>query len=522
MNIPRAYQRKARQLLKTLRTFCLLWERQAGKTSTQADMALFEMMSHRARSCIYASASLLLGREMILKQVATTDITARDLFQKESKVLMDFAAQSTVDAGKADMMFQTADSAKGKEIKGLKLDDFMELFEAQRLEFRLYHDRTTYSRTQVIAPNVATARGWSGTVFLDEIGFIRDFRELWIAIEPIISTSPDFKLIMSTTPPQDDTHYCFELLAAPAGMEFEANPAGNLYESEAGVTVHRASCYDTAAAGKKFYDLKKGTEISVEEFLRRTPNKHGAAINHKLAWLLGGSAACGSLQLATAQQRGVNVCRCFDIERDLEFNEALTWLAENVSPVNAIGLGLDVATTVKKKSNPSVLSVMEQKGSEYIYRAALVWKTKDPDVARERIKATIRVCSNRPGGKPKALAADATNEKYFAEDLRKQLIAILPVLLVVASEGVDVPGLEKPTNWKEYLGDQYVGILDDNHLTLPPETYFKIDHRLVLKDRGRFVCEPDDEGRHGDTFDGGKLGIHALKGNGINFGAAIG
>ena len=31
-----------------------------------------------------------------------------------------------------------------------------------------------------------------------------------------------------------------------------------------------------------------------------------------------------------------------------------------------------------------------------------------------------------------------------------------------------------------------------------------------MKDRGRFVCEPDSLGRHGDTFDSTKLGLHGL------------
>ncbi len=36
------------------------------------------------------------------------------------------------------------------------------------LEFRIFHDNSAYSRTRVIAPNVATARGWSEMVLLDE------------------------------------------------------------------------------------------------------------------------------------------------------------------------------------------------------------------------------------------------------------------------------------------------------------------------------------------------------------------
>ncbi|MGA2662468.1 MAG: hypothetical protein ABSH34_33730 [Verrucomicrobiota bacterium] len=111
---------------------------------------------------------------------------------------------------------------------------------------------------------------------------------------------------------------------------------------------------------------------------------------------------------------------------------------------------------------------------------------------------------------PRALAIDATSERYFAEDLRKQFAPLLPVLLVVASESLHKPGLDKPTNWKEFLGDQYLALLHDNRLTLPPDDYVRADHRLVLKDRGRFVCEPDSLGRHGDTFDAAKLALHAL------------
>jgi hypothetical protein len=86
----------------------------------------------------------------------------------------------------------------------------------------------------------------------------------------------------------------------------------------------------------------------------------------------------------------------------------------------------------------------------------------------------------------------------------------LPVQLVVSSEAYEKPGLDKPTRWKEYLGEQYVSLLEDNHLTLPPEAYVRADHRLVIKDRGRFVCESDSLGRHGDTFDAAKLSVHAL------------
>jgi hypothetical protein len=528
----RAYQSEALRADKMKRLFALLFERQAGKSTTLAEIALKRMMKQRDYTCIYASASLLLGREIILKESQQLDVSARQLIQRDAAVLQDALQRATTE--ESAFQVQTANAETGKVVKELTADDFAELFEAQRLEFRVYHDRTSYSRTQVIAPNVATARGWSGSVFLDEIAFIRNFMELWIAIEPIISTDPSFRLILATTPPQDDTHASFELLAAPAGMTFPPNPAGNWYESEAGIPVLRADAFDTFAAGKKIFDVKTGEEITPVQSFQRAINKDGWRINHGLEWLIGGTSACNLLYLKAAQERGVNGpngdCRCFVIDSDEEFAAALTWLAKHVHPTNPVALGLDVATTTKESSNPSVVAVVEAAGADTVVRCFVIWKTRDPDVARERIDRLLTIIEHRTYGRAKAMAVDATNEKYFAEDVRKQFRARVPVLLVVASERVEKPGLEKPTNYKEYLGGDYVGVLDDNKLTLPPEIYVRTDHRLVRKDRGKFVCEPSPEGMHGDTFDAGKLGLYGLRGkfdeplrslDGISFGGTL-
>ncbi|HEV7927346.1 MAG TPA: hypothetical protein VGR14_18485, partial [Verrucomicrobiae bacterium] len=175
----------------------------------------------------------------------------------------------------------------------------------------------------------------------------------------------------------------------------------------------------------------------------------------------------------------------------------------------AIGLGFDVATSTKGKSNPSVVSLLEEHGPEWIVRCRFIWKTKDPEIANQRILSILNVLERR-GIRPRALAQDATNERYYAEQNRKYFRAKVPVVLVVASEAVDKLSLDKPTNWKEYLGNQLIAKLDDNNLTLPSDEYTRTDYRLVMKDRGRIVCEPNDQGMHGDCFDADKLAGHAL------------
>ncbi len=327
-------------------------------------------------------------------------------------------------------------------------------------------------------------------MLLDEVAFIRNLRELMTALLPVISTDKQFKLILGTTPPEfDDTHYSFELLAPPPEIKFQPRAEGNWYTSESGIRVHRADAFDTALAGKKIYDLKTGAEITPQEAFTRAPNKDGHRIAHWLTWMLGGSAACDLLRLRTAQERGINQCQNFQINSDADMVPALNWLSNNVGGTRwgetpsspdqiggasvpasrphsllRIGLGFDVATTTKGKSNPSVLSIMEERGPEWIVRARFIWKTKDPEVANQRLSSILDIfeCC---GIRPKALAQDATNERYYAEQNRTLFRRRLPVILVVASQAVDKPGLDKPTNWKEYLGNQLVAKLDDNNLT---------------------------------------------------------
>ena len=378
------------------RFWALLWERQAGKSSTLAEFALYEMLKYRDRTVIYGSASLLLAQEITVKTAIRANQSIQQLVEGDAALLKQFAdtAQSTIDAqGRTDgapkpfpelgpllqrlmkkwkvssrpnfykkrtygwpqhhreldewefppakgnapgvVQFKTYDAATGKEIIGgrgayakrISADSFAELFSKQRLEFRAYYGETSYSRTKVIAPNIATARSWSGTVLLDEVAFIRNLRELMTALLPVITTDKQFKLILATTPPEfDDTHYSFELLAPPAGTNFEPRAEGNWYMSESQVRVHRADAFDTALAGKQIYDLKTGAVISPDEAFNRAPNKDGHRIAHWLKWMVGGRAACDLLRLRVAQERGIGQCQNFQINSDADMTPGLNWL----------------------------------------------------------------------------------------------------------------------------------------------------------------------------------------------------
>ncbi len=170
-----------------------------------------------------------------------------------------------------------------------------------------------------------------------------------------------------------------------------------------------------------------------------------------------------------------------------------------------IGIGYDVATTANKKSNPNAVAVTEKNGVDFVTRFLLRWKTSDDQIAIELLRAVLMALSPR---RPRALAIDATSEKFFATRTRRELAPIVPVRLIVSSESTEYMG--EPMLMKAYLGNLLVNTIEDNHLTLPNFAWLKKDIRSVKRDRGSFVAEIDENGNHGDCFDAIKLSLHAL------------
>ena len=168
-----------------------------------------------------------------------------------------------------------------------------------------------------------------------------------------------------------------------------------------------------------------------------------------------------------------------------------------------IGLGLDLGTTTKRKSNPTALAVVQESPPFLYARLVACWKTSDPNVTRAMVAHVVDLL-------PAAtrLCIDATSERFFAADLRDHLQAKLPVDLVVGSEATDYMGGRMI--YKVYLGNLFINTIDDGYLALPAEKWIQMDMRLVVRDRGTFDAEVDEEGRHGDTFDAVKLSLHAL------------
>jgi len=275
----RPYQKEL--FWKKLRRLFALWRRQGGKSYVLASKGLYRMMDRKNHLCIFCSASIPLGGEFILKEA-----------QVWNAVLQQFRK-----IAKADNMQLTSNA------DGLDIDAIADLFEHEKLETKLWHDKTSYSRSRVVAPNPSTAVGWTGDVFMDEVGRIENLKEVMEAIAPIMSSNPDFLWWLSSTPPPDDSHYSFELFAPPQ-EEWATNEKGNWYDSLSGIPVHRVDAWDAMAAGVPLYDDNTGKVITPEEHRMQAFDKMAWDRNYAIRFVRGGTAAVSFASISRAMSSG--------------------------------------------------------------------------------------------------------------------------------------------------------------------------------------------------------------------------
>jgi hypothetical protein len=465
------------------------WRRQGHKTTTLAKRALKFMIKRPNCLVTFASASLLVGSEMIVREGQVME-SAREKIWSDARALKAAFDQASADVEKTNLMLET-------NAEGFKMDDFADLFERQKLEARVWHSRTEYSRTIIIAPNPATARSWSGCVIVDEAGHIANLGELLEAMEPIMSADPEFRLLMAGTPPHDEAHFSYELTLPPEGATFSPDPSGHWYTSQAGLLVHRVDAWDAAAAGLKTFDPDTREAVTPEEHRARAMDRDAWDRNYALVFKPGGTAAISLnlLQHAMARGRGQGLFA--------EDEPPAGW--RDLLGNGPIAIGFDPATTEKKMSNPSALAVVEQAGLSYIVRLVLVFKTADPETSRALLREVLDL---GPGRRARRVCVDASNERYFATGLKQELAGRVICELVVAGEKISRGGEEH--TYKTWLGSQLVHLMEDGLLALPEARYIKEDFRLVLRDRGGFDNQVDQQGRHGDTFDAVKLALHGL------------
>lgn len=178
-----------------------------------------------------------------------------------------------------------------------------------------------------------------------------------------------------------------------------------------------------------------------------------------------------------------------------------------ITPQHPLAAGLDVATTTKRKSNPSALAIVQKVAGDFIVRAVARWKTGDP---RATAAVLDELLALPHGLRLRRLVIDATSERFFAAEQRARLAGRVVVELVVRSEATTYRG--EAMNWKTYLGNLLVQTCEDGHLLLPEAEWLRADLRSVKRDKGGFVCEVDADGNHGDCFNAIEQALHGVFG----------
>ena len=524
--VRRLYENTALVAVRKTRQLALFWTRRGRKSTTLGNISFDEMSGTPGRTVIAASASLLLGKELVGMTLSAAETAA--IVTREAMAVNDAFVQGASDKS---LNLKIADTSTNKEYaspagvpdtqhatrnkplaSSLTPDDLAALYKSSNMEMRLYFDRTTYSRLKIIAPNPATARGWGGTVVRDEAGYtpIGLETELRIATKPIMDTDPTFKLIYACNLCPNDRHPWFETTMPPADLALPVNPSGNFYRGENNLLIHRVTLADAYAAGHILYD-DAGKPLTLDQFRALPGNKLGLNINYDLVHESGGTAAIDLIALLTSQRRGAGQCAFLFADDDADFLRAMHQLAGLVTG-GRVGIGFDVASTTGETSNPSSITVMEELGGERFARLILVFKSKSRELMADRLHDIATVIRNRPSGGPaRRLCIDASNERLAAEETATDLRPFVPVELVLGGASIHPPGYTEPTNYKTYLGDLYSAAVNENTIALPPDPYIKADHRMPMKDQGKYVCTPDADGRHGDTFDSSKLALYALQ-----------
>lgn len=177
-----------------------------------------------------------------------------------------------------------------------------------------------------------------------------------------------------------------------------------------------------------------------------------------------------------------------------------------------VGVGMDIATSDGPTSNPASITVTQATDARLFERLILSWKTRDEAVARAMLGTVLDDLSGIRHLVIKGCAVDASNEVFFAQSLARDFRKYCRFHLIKGGENITFQG--QTLRSKELLGNLYVNAHTDGILGTPEAPFVKEDRRLVQKSKGVFVTLTGKGGKHGDTFDSGKLARWALMSNG--------
>lgn len=518
----RLYQQVVQVAQQQTRTIGLYWARRCRKSTTLGEIYFEEMSKEPGRTVIGCSASLLLGKELV--GMTLTAIEQAEILASEAAAVRGVLENGAAEHG---LDFQVADSGTGKVLKGMSQDDFASLYQARKMELRLYFDNTSYSRELILAPSVSTFRSYRALVGFDEIGYMESaaVRDLIVSADAMMRDTRDRKMLFASNLCLSDSHPWYEMtmpreITAPTEEDqFAAKPEGHLYIGQGGMLIHRVALKDAYAAGHLLYD-DRGAAMDYETCRRFPQLRAGWDVSYALNHKPGGASVVDLISLLNGMRRGVGKTNFVYADSDADIQRAVESLYGTLT-TGPVTIGIDQASTTSELSNPTSITVTERAEDGLRYqRLVLVFKTKKRQFRDDVLRRICAVVQKRPAGGPvRRIGIDASNDRLAAEETADDFRGIAPVQLIISGNVVDPrpPGYSEKdgnVNYKTYLCDLHATAINDNKTITPSDPYIKDDYRLVMKDGPRVICTPDPQtGAHGDTFDSGKIADYMQEGS---------
>jgi phage FluMu gp28-like protein len=436
----------------------LHWSRQVGKSHTLAAWAVHRLLAHPGRLVTVLSNSAANGMEFLVKVAYVCDLLR--------------------------VSCENVDLSRDGRIENMRMEVRIKVC-------------GKIGRIIVLAANPRTARGFSGDLILDEFAFHEDGEAIWDAVEPIISSNPDYLCrIASTGNGRFNMFY---------RMANETSPS----------TVSRIRRSEAWRMGLKIYDPASRREMTPDDARAAALDKASYDQNYECAFNDENMSLLTNALIAACEypaDAGGNdgTAECRICRQDWSY-DALEFLRGCRGP---LGIGLDVGRT----RDITVITVGEKLGGVLLTRAILRISGMRLPEQLERLKPVLRMPNFG------RLCGDATGLGLGLVEFAQEECGAYRAEAVQFSsrERRTVRGVRQSDSAlvTELMALDLLEVFENGAIRIPCELALRESLRKperITTAGGVRIAATRDEAGHADEFWSVALMVRALKGGASHF-----
>jgi len=442
----------------TLGIMILHWSRQVGKSHTLAAWAVLRLLENEGRLVTVLSNSASNGMEFLVKVANVCDLL--------------------------QLTWEKAELSTDGRIENMRMEARIKVC-------------GKIGRIIVLAANPRTARGFSGDLILDEFAFHEDSDAIWDAVEPIISSNPDYLCRIAST----------------------GNGRFNMFYRMANETspylTSRIRRSEAWRMGLKIYDPASRREMTPDDARAAALDKASYDQNYECAFNDENMALLTNALISACEypadaggDPGTAECR---ICRQDWSSDALEFLRGCRGP---LGIGLDVGRT----RDITVITVGEKLGGVLFTRAILRISAMRLPEQLERLKPVLKMTNFG------RLCGDATGLGLGLVEFAQEECGAYRAEAVQFSsrERRTVRGVRQADSAlvTELMALDLLEVFENGAIRIPCETALRESLRKperITNAGGVRIAATRDEAGHADEFWSVALMVRALKSSASHF-----